>query len=98
MNPCNPRQIFIQAFTLLQRIPALGAQFELLVVAADEHQAELGARDVTDKLHVVQLLNLLVVAYGNGEEQFVILAAVQGAGGDVHVQLFGHHSRLIVYG
>ena len=53
VNPWNPCRIFNQTFTLLQRVPALGAQFELLIVAADEHQTELGARDVADKLHVV---------------------------------------------
>ena len=37
VNLWNPCRIFNQTFILLQRIPALGAQFELLVVAADEH-------------------------------------------------------------
>ena len=44
----------------------------------------------------VHLLNLLVVADWHGEEQFVVLAAVEGARRNVHVQLLSHHRRLIV--
>ena len=57
---------------------------------------ELLVGDVTDKLDVFQLLNLLVVANGNGEHQFVVFATVQGAGSDVHVHLFSHHGGLVV--
>ena len=79
-----------------QRIPSLRLQFEFLVVACYEHLSEFRTCDVSNQLHVVHLLNLLVVADWHGEEQFVILAAVEGARRNVHVQLLRHHRRLIV--
>lgn len=83
---------------LFQRIPALGLEGEFLIVAADEHEAELGAGDVADEAYVVELFYLLVVADGDGEEEFVVFAAVEGAGGDVEVELFGHDCGLVVDG
>ena len=54
--------------------------------------------DVADELDVVNSLHLFAVAYGHGEHQFVVLAAIQGTGGDVHVHFFGHDSCLVVNG
>ena len=53
---------------------------------------------MSDEAHVVELLHLLQVTDGYGEQQFVVLAAVQGTGGHIHVHLLGHHRCLIVDG
>ena len=46
----------------------------------------------------LQVFHLLIVAYTHGEEQLVVLAAVQRAGGHVQIQLLGHHGGLVVDG
>ena len=81
---------------LLKRLPALGFEFKLLIVAGDEYLSELFFRDMPDEFDTVDLLYLLVVADGDGEQQFVILAAIEGTGGDIHIHLLCHHGRLVV--
>lgn len=53
---------------------------------------------VADDLDVLQLADAVVLGKGDGEEEFIVLAAVQRAGGYVHVQLLGHDGGLIVEG
>ena len=76
----------------------MGFELELLVIAGDKDVSEALVGDVTNQLHILHVLNLLVVAYRHGEQQFIVLAAIEGAGGNVHVQLLGHDSSLIVNG
>ena len=85
-------------FPLLQWVPTLRFELKFLVVAGDKHLSETLVGDVSDELHIIDFLYLLVVANGDGEQQLVVLAAIQGAGGDVHVQFLGHHRRLVVDG
>ena len=40
----------------------------------------------------------VVLGQGHGEEELVVFAAVEGAGGDVHVELFGGYCGLVVEG
>ena len=81
-----------------QWIPALRLEFKLLIVTGYEHLAEFLVSDVADEFDTLDLLDFLVIAYGNGEEQFVVLATVEGAGGDVHIHLLGHDGGLVVDG
>ena len=60
--------------------------------------AKFGLCHVADKLDVLELDDLVVVGQGNGEQQLIILAAVQGAGKDIHVEFFGHDCGLVVNG
>ncbi len=73
-------------------------ELEFLVVAGNEDMSEVFLGDMPDEMHVVHLLNLLMVTYRHSKEQFVVLTAIQGTGGDVHIQLFSHHCRLVVDG
>ena len=81
-----------------QRVPALGLELEFLVVAGDEDVAEAGIGDVANELDILYLLYLLVVADGHGEEQLVVFTAIEGTGGDIHVQLLSHDGGLVVDG
>ena len=60
--------------------------------------AEFRLGDVSDEADILHILYLLVVANGYGKQQLVVFASVESAGGDVHVQLLGHHGRLVVNG
>ena len=83
---------------LLQRIPALGFQFELLAIAGDEGTAKLWLGDVAYQTNAFDVLHTLMIGYGHGEEQLIVFASIQGTGGEVHVELLSHHGCLIVYG
>ena len=78
--------------------PPLSLEFKLLIITSYEHFPELLLGDVSDEFNTLYLFNLLVIADGNGEQQFVVLAAIQGTGGDIHIHLLSHHSRLVVDG
>ena len=82
----------------LQWIPPLCFELKLLIVTGYEHFAELCVGDVANEFDAFDLLDLLMVADGDGKEQFVVFAAIEGAGGDVHVHLLCHHGSLIVDG
>ena len=60
--------------------------------------AKFGLRHVTYQLDVLELDDLVVVSQGDGKEQLVVLATIQGAGVDIHIELFGHDSGLVVNG
>ena len=51
-----------------------------------------------DDANLGNVLHLFVVGKTDGEEQFVVVAAIEGAGRDVHVEVFGHRRRLIIQG
>ena len=78
--------------------PPLRFELKLLIITGYEHFSEFGVSDVADEFYTFDLLYLLVIADGNSKQQLVVLTAVQGTGGDVHVQFLCHHSRLIVDG
>ena len=92
----NATLVFLVSFA--QRIPTLCFELEFLVVACDKNLSEAWVRNVTNEFDVVHILYLLVVANGDGEQQFVVLTAIEGTGGDVHVQFLGHDCRLVVDG
>ena len=54
--------------------------------------------DMSDEVDIIKGLHLFKVANGNGEQQFIVLTAVEGTGGDVHLHLLSHDGRLIVDG
>ena len=78
--------------------PPLCFELKLLIITGYEHFSEICIGNVSDELDTVNLLDFLMIADGNGEQQLVIFAAVEGTGGDVHVHLLGHDSGLIVDG
>ena len=78
--------------------PPLRFELKLLIITGYEHFSEFGIGDVADELYTLNLLNLLVITNGNGEQQFVVFTAIQGTGGDIHVQFLCHHSDLLVDG
>ena len=78
--------------------PPLSLEFKLLIITSYEHFPELLLGDVSDEFNTLYLFNLLVIADGNGEQQFVVLAAIQGTGGDIHIHLLRHDRRLVVDG
>ena len=80
----------------LKRIPSLCLEIKLVAVAADELMSLTLGRDVADDLDVLQLAHHFVGREGNGEEQFIVFTAVEGAGGYVHVQFLGHGGSLVV--
>ena len=53
---------------------------------------------MSDHFHVVERFDERVCREGHGEEQLVVLAAVESAGAYVEIQLFGGHSSLVVDG
>ena len=59
---------------------------------------KFGLCHVTYQFDVLELNYLVVVGQGNGEQEFVVLASVQGAGVDVHVEFLGHDCGLVIYG
>ena len=69
-----------------------------MAVACDEQVSEAFLGDMTYEVDVVDLLDLFEVSDRYGEQQLIVLAAIEGAGGDVHVQLLGHDSCLVVDG
>ena len=77
-------------------VPTLCFKLEFLVVASDKNMSEACFGDVANEMHIVYLLNLLMVANGHCEQQFIVLATIECTGGDIHVQLFGHDSCLVV--
>lgn len=79
-------------------VPSLGLEGELLAVGADEGGAEGGLGDVPDEVDVLQGGHLFVVGQGHGEEQLVVLAAVEGAGEGRKVELFADEGRLVIDG
>ena len=83
---------------VFERFPTLGAEFHLASIASDEHAAQLGLGDVSDETYSLQLAHLLVVGEGDGEEQLIVFASVEGTGDDVHVELLGHHRGLVIKG
>ncbi len=95
-----PDFVFVELTCLFlvfcQRVPALGFQFKLCAVACDEHLAQFGFADAADDGHAVHGRHFVVVGERHGEEEFVVLAAVEGAGGDVHIQFLGCRSSLVV--
>lgn len=81
---------------LLEGVEALGAERDFLTVAADEIGSEFGFLDVADDVDVLDWDDFLVVFLIDGEEEFVVLSAIEGAGNDIEVHLLGHGSRLVV--
>ena len=65
--------------------PTLCLEFHFHTVACDESQPHAVAYNVTYDTHVLHCCNFFVVGNGHGEKQFIVLAAVQGAGNDIHV-------------
>ena len=81
---------------ICQCLPALCFQLHLTAIAGDEHTTQFGLGDVANEADALYLAHLLVVGEGHGEQQLVVFATIEGAGGDVHVELFGHHGGLVV--
>ena len=79
-------------------VPALGGEGDFFAVASDEEFAVLGLGDVSDDIDIVNGDEFLVVGERAGEEQFVVLSAVEGAGNDVQVHLLGERGCLIING
>ena len=75
--------------------PPLRFALKLLIITGYEHFSEFGVSDVADEFYTFDLLYLLVIADGNSKQQLVVLTAVQGTGGDVHVQFLCYHSRML---
>ena len=73
-------------------------EFKLVVVSCDEHFSQTFLGDMSDEMHSLDVLNALMVADGHGEEQFVVLTAVEGTCGDIEIEFLCHHCRLIVDG
>ena len=86
----------VSPFLIFETIPALGLDVEFLTIAGDEGTTEVGTGDVTDDLDVLHSCYLFVKSQRHGEEEFVILAAVEGAGGDVHIEFFSCYGCLVV--
>ena len=62
---------------------ALGFQFDLFVVVGDEVTTAVFLTDVADDGDFVFGFHLFVILLADGEEQFVVFAAVEGdSGGD----------------
>ena len=78
--------------------PSLRFELKLLIITGYEHTPEFRIGDVAYQLHTFNLLDFLVIADGNGKQQLVVLASVQGTGGNIHVQLLSHHCRLVIDG
>ena len=69
-----------------------------MVIACHKHLSEAILCDVSDEANIVDGLDFLMVTNRNGEQQFIVFAAVECAGGHVHVEFFCHYRSLIVDG
>jgi len=67
-------------------------------LSSDIDRGILGGGDVADDIDVVEGDELLVVVDVAGEEEFVILAAVESASDDIEVHLVGKCYRLVIDG
>ena len=76
----------------------MSLKVELIAVAGNELRAQFGARDMADNLDVVDGRYTFVVGEGHGEEEFIVLAAIEGCGVDVEVEFLGSNGRLVVDG
>src|SRR5690606_1104665 len=74
---------------LEQRVPALGLQFVQAALLVHQVVALVGGGGMADHREMRRTLHLVVVGLGDGEEQFVILAAVEGRGGGIEVEFAG---------
>jgi hypothetical protein len=72
---------------LQERIPALRSELVLATLLVDERVAAVLIGHVADHREVRIALDLVVVRERNGEEQFVVLSAVQRAGRGVEVEV-----------
>ena len=52
---------------------------------------------MSNKLHVVKLLYLVVVTYRHGKEQFIVFTSIHSACSNVKIHFFCHYRCLIVY-
>ena len=77
-----------------QCLPALRLQLHLTTIAGDEHTAELGLGDVTDEAYTLHLAHLFVVGERHGEQEFIVFTAVEGTGGDIHIELYYFADRI----
>ena len=61
---------------IFQWIPALGFQFEFVSVPGNQGATQFRFGDVSDELDIFNLADFLMVADGDGEQQFVVFATV----------------------
>ena len=81
-----------------QGVPALGFQLQLSPIPGDKHATQALVGDMAHEAHPLHSFHLLIVADAHGEQQFVVFAAVECAGGDIHVEFLSHECRLVVNG
>ena len=79
-----------------QGVPTLGFELEFAAVARNEGAAKFLLGNVSDHFHIVDLADAVVVGKGDGEQELVVLASVEGTGGDVQVELLSRSGCLVV--
>ena len=70
-------------------VPSLSFEGKFVAIACDELCAFGSRRDVTDDFDIGKGFYTLVVGEWHGEEEFVVLTSIEGAGGDIEVELLG---------
>ena len=79
-------------------VPTLGFEGKFVAIARDELCAFGNSGDVTDDFDIGKCFHTLMVGERHGEEEFVVLTTIEGAGGDIEVELLGCNCRLVVDG
>ena len=70
-------------------VPSLGFEGKFVAIARDELCAFGSRRDVTDDFDIGKGFYTLVVSEWHGEEEFVVLTSIEGAGVNIEIELFG---------
>ena len=76
----------------------MGFEGKFVAIARDELCAFGNSGDVTDDFDIGKCFHTLMVGERHGEEEFVVLTTIEGAGGDIEVELLGCNCRLVVDG
>ena len=72
------------------------SNIKLVVVACDESATEVFACYIANLFYAFHIFYFGMIADRNGEEEFVVFAAIECAGGYIEVELFSSYGCLIV--
>ncbi len=86
-----PKILFVREW-----IPSLCTELHLLTVAGNQIAPLFRRCNMPHQTDPFQLVHLFMQMQRNGKEQFIIFPSIQGYGGYVHIECFGHYRSLII--
>ena len=81
---------------MIESIPTLGFQGEVLVVSSNEGGAEVRFGDITDHAYTLEHIHLILHSERDSEEEFIVFTAIECSSDEVHIELLRHDGGLIV--